>query len=156
MITIRDHADIDLGIADARGVSGDDHVAGHGQRHAGGARRAGERRDGRLAHAVLHVVHAEIQLLEIAPQLHAVAASDHLQIHAAAEGAVERACDDHRPHPRLVTALRIGGEQIVDQRVIDGVDRRAVHGDLRHPIAHGVVQRFESHPQSSDARRKLA
>ena len=59
-----DQADVDLGIAERRGVARDDHVAGNRDRHAAGAHRAVNGCDGGLAHAVLHVVQREIKLLQ--------------------------------------------------------------------------------------------
>src|SRR3546814_10853995 len=70
-------AHVDLGVAEARRLAGDQHVAGNGQGYARGPRRPGQCRDRRLAHPVLEVVHLEIELFQEAPQVEPVATANH-------------------------------------------------------------------------------
>ena len=90
----RDQSDIDLRIAECRGVAGDDHVARDRNRHAAGPHRAVDRGNGRLAHAILGVVQREIQPLEEFLGFDPGLAPDDVEIEPGTEHLVQAADDD--------------------------------------------------------------
>ena len=111
----RDQADIDLGIAEGRGIAGDDHVAGDRDRHAAGPHRAVDGGDGRLAHAILGIVEREIQPFEEFLGLDPRLAADDVEIEPGAKHLV-RAADDDGAHRFVVPRLRQRRQQRIDQR----------------------------------------
>jgi hypothetical protein len=140
----RDQPDIDLGIAEGRGIAGNDHVAGDGNGHAAGADGAIDRGDGRLAHAVLGVVEGEVEFFEKLLGLDTGLAPDDVEIEPGAKHLM-RAADDHGADGIVVARFRECRKQRVDQGHAQRIDGCAVQHDLGDAAGNGIANQIRTH-----------
>jgi hypothetical protein len=140
----RDQPDVDLGITEGRGIAGDDHVAGDRNGHAAGAYRAVNSGDGRLAHAVLRVVERKVEFFEELLGLDARLAPDDVEIEPGTEDLVQTTDDDGGDR-WIVFCLLQRGQQRVDQRHAQRIDRRPVEHDLGDSVRNRIANQFSTH-----------
>jgi hypothetical protein len=75
---------------------------------------------------------------------------------AGREGAREIAGQDDRADARIGLGLAVGGVEVLDQAVVDRVDRLRRERDLGDPVAHDIVQIFERHRRPGPLPHRVA
>ena len=128
-----DDAELDLGLAEARGIGGEDEVAHHRQLAPAAERVAGDGGDDRLAAAEegLRLGRQEI----LAEHIHEPLGLHVLDVGAGREGLLV-AGQDHRADGLVAIERAERGAELAHQLRIQGVEHvGAIEGDQPHPVA---------------------